>query len=119
MIEVKVRGLDPIQTYEEMSVEQFRAWSKEVLYILDEIEKMGVVKNCCVKIESSIEPYEDSPGPVEVSIWGFREETKEEKEEQKREEKISGLAKSLGIAPYEATILLNLQERGKIKGDLI
>jgi hypothetical protein len=68
-----------------------------------------------VQFRSTLEPYEDcSCGPVEVQIRGNRPYDRREVLELKKQEAIEALAKELGVTFYEASVIKNLKERGKI-----
>jgi hypothetical protein len=68
-----------------------------------------------VQFRSTLEPYEDcSCGPVEVQVRGNRPFDRRELLELKKQEAIEALARELGITVYEASVLKNLKERGKI-----
>ena len=64
--------------------------------------------------ESTMEPYEDYPGDVEVYVQGMRHATEQEIEEDRKQAEIQALAKKLGVTFYEAKTIQDLKQRGKI-----
>ena len=80
---------------------------------LEEAKNLGYV-NCKFLIESRYEPYYDSLGDPEVTIYGDRPLTQQEIEEEQYERKIEGISKKKGISLYEAKHYLNLLEKGVI-----
>ena len=100
----------PIQLskYSQYTKEQF-------IDIIDDLfDKAAHLTNPKLVFESTIEPYEDYPGDVEVYVWGMRPATEKEIEEDRKQAEIQALAKKLGVTFYEAKTILDLQKRGKI-----
>ena len=88
---------------------------EQFIAIIDDLfEKAKYLHNPKLVFESTMEPYEDYPGDVEVYVQGMRPATEKEIEEDREQEKIQGLAKELGVTFYEAATILNLKQRGKI-----
>ena len=64
--------------------------------------------------ESTMQPYMDFPGPVEVYVKGFRPVTEVEIKAEEEEKELRKLAKEMGVSVYEARIFQDLKQRGKI-----
>lgn len=98
------------QQYEEYSPEQVKE-------VLDDLIKRGQdegLEGCFLKFQSNMEPYEDYTGPPSVCVAGYRRLNAHEISEIERQDNISALAKEKGITFYEANVLFQLQERGKV-----
>lgn len=67
-----------------------------------------------VHLRSTIDSYEHYPSNVDVDVDFLRPMPKKELKEQEKRNKVEALAKEKGITPYEASMLINLQERGKV-----
>jgi hypothetical protein len=78
------------------------------------IAKEEGLQGCYLKFQSTMEPWEDFLGPVQLTICGYRKLNTKEKAEQARTEAIEGLAKEKGITFHEASTLVSLKERGKL-----
>ena len=78
------------------------------------VAKEKGLQNCYLKFSSTMEPYEDFLGPVEITVCGYRKLNGHEKSHLEREEAVFALAKDKGITYHEASTLLSLQERGKL-----
>lgn len=64
---------------------------------------------------STLEPYANNfPGPVSVLLGGYRKATPVEKQEYERRQAQEKLAKELGVSYYEAGIIQDLKNRGKL-----
>lgn len=72
-------------------------------------------KDVKVSFQSTIEPYEDCPGDVEVEINGLRKLDETELEKQSEQARIQLLAVKLGISFYEASVVDRLEKIGKVK----
>ena len=97
-----------LSKYSQYTKEQFIA-------IIDDLfDKAEHLTNPKLVFESTMEPYEDYPGDVEVYVQGMRPATEQEIEEDQKQAKIQALAKELGVTFYEAATILNLKQRGKI-----
>lgn len=82
---------------------------------LIEAEKSGLT-DVYVQFRSTLEPYEDnSTGPVEVQVRGYRELNSLEKVQQKEQERIQNLANKLGVTFYEASVVDRLEKQKKVK----
>lgn len=80
---------------------------------LDEAEQAGYVK-LRVVFESTLDPYDTCPGPIEVRIVGDRKLTQKEQLEEAEQKRIEALSKQLGITFYEASVVDRLKKSGKI-----
>lgn len=88
---------------------------EEFIAIVDKLfDRAGHLTNPKLVFESTMEPYEDYPGDVEVYVQGMRPATKQEIEEDRKQAEIQALSKKLGVTFYEAATILDLQKRGKI-----
>ena len=97
-----------LSKYSQHTKEQFIA-------IIDDLfDKAEHLTNPKLVFESTMEPYEDYPGDVEVYVQGMRHATEQEIEEYRKQAEIQALAKELGVTFYEAATILNLKQRGKI-----
>jgi hypothetical protein len=68
-----------------------------------------------VQFRSTLEPYEDnSCGPVEVQIRGYRDLNKFEIIQAYEQSRIQLLADSLGVSYYEASVVDRLRASGKV-----
>ena len=82
---------------------------------LAEAKKSGLT-NVFVQFRSTLQPYEDnSTGPVEVQVRGYRELNSLKKVQQKEQERIQNLANKLGVTFYEASIVDRLEKQKKLK----
>ena len=72
------------------------------------------LQGCYLNFQSTMEPWEDSLGPVKLTICGYRKINTKEKSEQERTDAIEALAKEKSITFHEASILMSLKERGKL-----
>ena len=87
----------------------------QIIAIIDDLfSKAGHLTNPKLVFESTMEPYEDYPGDVEVYVQGMRPATEQEIEEDRKQAEIHALSKKLGVTFYEANTILDLQKRGKI-----
>ena len=95
---------------------KYSEYSKEdIVAIIDDLfEKAKYLHNPKLVFESTMEPYEDYPGDVEVYVTGMRHATEQEIEEDRKQAEIQALSKKLGVTFYEAATILDLQKRGKI-----
>ena len=88
---------------------------EQFIDIIDNLfSKAEHLTNPKIVFESTVEPYEDYPGDVEVYVWGMRPLTEKEIKEDQKQAKIQELAKELGVTFYEASTILDLKKRGKI-----
>ena len=88
---------------------------EQLITIVDDLfDKAGHLTNPKLVFESTMEPYEDYPGDVEVYVWGRRPATEQEIEEDRKQAEIEALAKKLGVTFYEAKTIQDLKQRGKI-----
>jgi hypothetical protein len=68
-----------------------------------------------VQFRSTLEPYEDnSCGPVEVQIRGYRDLNKFEIIQAYEQSRIQLLADSLGVSYYEASVVDRLRASNKV-----
>lgn len=82
---------------------------------IDQAKQSGLT-GAYVQFRSTLEPYEDnSTGPVEVQIRGYRELNSLEKVQQREQERIRELATKLGISFYEASVVDRLEKQKKLK----
>lgn len=88
---------------------------EDIVAIIDDLfDKAGHLTNPKLVFESTMEPYEDYPGDVEVYVQGMRPATEEEIEADRKQAEIQALAKKLGVTFYEAKTIQDLKQRGKI-----
>lgn len=88
---------------------------EQFIDIIDDLfDKVGHLTNPKLVFKSTMEPYEDYPGDVEVYVWGMRPATEQEIEEDRKQAEIQALAKKLGVTFYEAKTIQDLKQRGKI-----
>ncbi len=80
---------------------------------LDKAEQAGF-KDSYLVFESTIDPYDPYPGPVEVKIMGYRQPNAEELADRKQAEYLQGLADRMGVTYYEASVVDRLQKSGKV-----
>tara|TARA_R110000744_G_scaffold3989_6_gene14711 strand:+ start:2038 stop:2400 length:363 start_codon:yes stop_codon:yes gene_type:complete len=102
--------------YEELNRE-------DIVSMLDRLQAYAVaagLEDSYFKMVSTIEPYEDYPGPVQLYVCGYRPPTAKEKEETLVQAETQTMATALGIPYYDACVLIKLEKRGKIKlGDTL
>lgn len=97
-----------LSSYSEYSRDQ-------ILVIIDKLFNEAVnLTNPKLVFKSTIEPYENYPGDVEVYVQGIRPATKQEIEEDQEQEELYKLAKEMEITYLEARTLRDLKKRGKI-----
>ena len=88
---------------------------EQFIAIIDDLfDKAGHLTNPKLVFESTMEPYEDYPGDVEVYVQGYRPSTEKEIEEDRKQAEIQALSKKLGVTFYEAATIQDLKQRGKI-----
>lgn len=110
----KQRRVRAISTYLDCDTQYTLSEIYEILHrTLEEAKSLGYV-NCKFLVESRYEPYEDSLGDPEFTIYGDRPLTQQEIKKEQYERKIEGIAKRKGITIYEARQYLNLLEKGVI-----
>ena len=87
--------------------------------LYDELDKAAAAgfKDPYVIFESTIEPYEDYCGPVEVRIMGHRQPNAQELAEQAQQKYLQDLADQMGVTYYEASVIDRLQKSGKVRVD--
>lgn len=100
-----------ISEYEECSPEGVYEKCKK---LIEKAENQGL-EGCYLKFNSTMEPYEDFLGPVEIMAVGYRKLNSEEKQQLKEEDEIEALAKAKGISVYEASNLKSLIDKGVVK----
>ena len=95
---------------------EYSEYTKEdIVAIIDDLfSKASHLTNPKLVFESTMEPYEDYPGDVEVYVQGMRHATEQEIEEYRKQAEIQALAKKLGVTFYEAKTIQDLKQRGKI-----
>lgn len=81
---------------------------------LDKAEQAGF-KDPYVVFESTIDPYDPYPGPVEVKVMGYRKPNEKEKAEEIEQQRIEALAQKLGVTFYEASVVDRLEKAKKVK----
>ena len=101
---------------EPVCLNRYSEYTKEdIVAIIDDLfSKASHLTNPKLVFESTMEPYEDYPGDVEVYVQGMRHATEQEIEEDRKRAEIQALSKELGVTFYEAATILNLKQRGKI-----
>jgi hypothetical protein len=80
---------------------------------LDKAEQSGF-KDPYVVFESTLDPYDPYPGPVEVRIMGHRQPNAQELAEQVQQKYLQDLADQMGVTYYEASVVDRLQKTGKV-----
>ena len=95
---------------------KYSEYTKEnIVAIIDDLfEKAKYLHNPKLVFESTMEPYEDCLGDVEVYVQGMRHATEQEIEEDRKQAEIQALSKKLGVTFYEAKTIQDLKQRGKI-----
>jgi hypothetical protein len=83
---------------------------------LDKAEQAGF-RDPYVVFSSTMEPYEDYCGDVEVRIMGDREANTQELAEQAQQKYLQDLADQMGVTYYEASVIDRLQKSGKVRVD--
>lgn len=83
-------------------------------FLFEKGQKAGL-EGCFLRFSSTMEPYEDYLGPVQVTVCGYRKLNARELDELKTEKDVSNLAKEMGITFYEAQVVYNLKQQGKLK----
>ena len=78
------------------------------------IAKEEGLQGCYLKFGSTMTPWEDYLGPVELTVCGYRKLNTKEKAEQERTDAIKALAKEKGITFHESSTLMSLKEKGKL-----
>ena len=94
--------------YTGYSQEEFISIVKDLFY------NAGHLTNPKLIFESTLDPYEDYPGPVEVYVKGLRHVTEAEIRGEEEEKELRKLAREMGVSVYEARIFQDLKQRGKI-----
>ena len=94
----------------------YTGYSQEefISIIRDLFLNAGHLTNPKLIFESTMEPYEDYPGPVEVYVEGFRPVTEAEIKADEEEKELFKLAREMGVSVYEARVFQDLKQRGKI-----
>lgn len=90
-------------------LQPYKGYSPESIYeickgLIADAEAAGY-KNCYLKFESTIEPYENYPGNPKITAWGFRKKYPHEIAVEEDRKDTQNLAKKLGISFYEASVL--------------
>lgn len=97
-------------------ISKYSGYTKEqFIDIIDDLfAKAEHLTNPKLAFESTMEPYENYPGDVEVYVEGMRPATEQEIEEDRKQLEVLELAKKLGVTFHEANTILDLKKRGKI-----
>ena len=97
-------------------ISKYSQYSRDqIVDMIDDLfSKAEHLTNPKLVFESTMEPYENYPGDVEVYVWGMRPATEQEIEEDQKQAEIQALAKKLGVTFYEAKTIQDLKNRGKI-----
>lgn len=114
MIEDQFGEVTYLNYYEEFDKISLHKLFGDLYAKLDEAEQAGF-KDPYVVFESTIDPYDPLPGPVEIQVRGQRKLTVGEELELKEEERIEALSKKLGVTFYEASVIDRAQKVGKVK----
>ena len=101
---------------EPVCLNKYSEYTKEdIVAIIDDLfSKASHLTNPKLVFESTMEPYENYPGDVEVYVSGMRPATEQEIEEGRKQAEIQALAKKLDVNFYEAKTIQDLKQRGKI-----
>ena len=97
---IKPKGLSMKNMREDRTdciyLNKYSEYTKEdIVAIIDDLfEKAKHLTNPKLVFESTMEPYEDYPGPVEVYVQGMRPATEQEIEEDRKQAEIKALAKN-------------------------
>ena len=86
----------------------------EIFSKLMTIAKEEGLQGCYLKFGSTMTPWEDYLGPVQLTVCGYRKLSTKEKAEQEQTNAIWDLAKEKSITFHEASTLMSLKERGKL-----
>jgi hypothetical protein len=111
--EVKFGAESYISEHTEYNREQLEDLFHNLKQTMGEAESQGL-KDVFVQFSSTMEPYEDHLGPVEIQVRGYRELNWIERKEGQEREVIEELAKTLGCTPYEAGIYKRLKDKGVV-----
>lgn len=103
-----------LQVYDEYDKTSLHKLFGDLYAKLDKAEQAGF-KDPYVVFESTIDPYDPYPGPVEVKIMGHRQPSAEELADRKQAEYLQDLADQMGVTYYEASVVDRLQKSGKVK----
>ena len=97
-----------------LSGDELRSFFEDLFDKVLDAEEEGW-KNVTVTFESTIEPYEDYPGDVEILISGYRGKTQQELKDEDKQKEITKLSKKLGVTYYEASIVKRLYDENKLR----
>ena len=98
------------QEHGEYTAEDVYAMCKRLIKIAQDKGLEG----CYLKFSSHTEAYEDYSSNPSVTACGYRKLNRAEVGEQKKQDYTEAKAKELGITFYEASMLIQLQEKGVI-----
>ena len=95
---------------------KYSEYTKEdIVAIIDDLfEKAKYLHNPKLVFESTMEPYEDYPGDVEVYVQGMRPATEKEIKSDRDYAETVRLSVEMGVTFYEAKLIQDLKQRGKI-----
>ena len=107
---IKTKGVyKDIQNFgsEFWTPEEFLEWARGL------VEESKPFKDPLIYIEAEPDPYEDSYSVSVKYAYQIPLSPSELKQEEKQKE-VEAFAKEKGIGFYEASVILNLKERGKL-----
>jgi hypothetical protein len=81
---------------------------------LNKAEESGL-KKVYAQFQSTMDPYENAIGPVEVEIRGERELYPHEVRDNLEQKRIQALATKLKVTFYEASVVDRLEKANKVK----
>lgn len=113
-VEERIHKFNDIQTWEDFTPDEFQKWCNNILSTVSK-KSFENYKNIKIKISSTIEPYDDYPGNVEVELFGEREKTGYEIKVDQQWEEAGKLAKKLGVCTRDALTIMKLEEQKKVK----
>lgn len=91
----------------------FQGLALEVNDAISEAGSQGW-KGVYANMESTMDPYEDYLGPVEITIVGYRKPTEKEAAVKTNQQVITALSQEMGVSYHDASIVLRLKESGKL-----
>ena len=101
---------------EPVCLNRYSEYTKEdIVAIIDDLfSKASHLTNPKLVFESTMEPYEDYPGDVEVYVQGMRPATEEEIKADREYTETVRISEEMGVTFYEAKTIQDLKKRGKI-----
>lgn len=114
MVEDQFGETRHLSVYEEYDKTGLHKLFGELYDQLGQAEQAGFTETHIV-FESTVDPYDPYPGPVEVRVMGQRKLNPQELKEEGERQRIEALAKKLNVPFYEASLIDRLQKANKVK----